>query len=326
MKPSRKKIPRKGSEEYFDRQCRISTATSIIEDTWLYEWTSHPPEELLRRKTEFHILTPLEVTKNQWTVLVPAAREVARIFRLQKPEALNDLTLDAELRAASFEWLSLNRYPTKPCLMGVCGEYIIAAAHSSQKRQDFVPIQQWSLLQKCKDLAGLRYRSKFRFFCAKTATQYSFTTERQGLGCEVSYRIDVGVHGLANLWAVLKIDGTYVPTPYRTILADDLSNLPEKAGQLNQLCREYVQALDWAFLRAHGGKAVYSWLRKEFKDAAPLGGVWDSLRKERQLAGVRTKLDGLLTVMKSLHLKSEDAVLPLIPLAQRLSATGGAYA
>ena len=79
MGTSQKTVPRKGSEDYFDRFGRISSTTPIIDDDWLYDWVERPPEPFLWRRTVFQECTPLKAAKNQWSIVKYA--ELQRIFK-----------------------------------------------------------------------------------------------------------------------------------------------------------------------------------------------------------------------------------------------------
>ena len=314
------KSPRKGSEAYFDRLCRASSNTIILKDAWLYEWAKHPPDAFLKHKTVFQKMAPAEVTKLKLGILEQAAREIAKIFKVQKPAALNDATLDAHLRSASFEWLALNRYPNKPCLMGIYDNYVVAAASLSQQRQDFTPVTQYKILQS-KGLKNLECKAGYRHFCARFNTGYYFSTERQGLECSVSYSYNLGVHGMGYIWPIIGINGFYMPIPCR--ITTSLENLTLEIDQLNRDSQRYIEKLDWEFLHVHGGKAVYNWLCKQTEDVPYVSGAVSSLHKDSLLSKCKTKLDVLLAILQTLYLKSDDDLSQLLPLMQKFEQKGG---
>ena len=322
---SRRRSLSRGSEEYFDRLCRISTATPLVEDTWLYTWTGYPPEPFLRHKTVFRQSTPSEISKKELTVLKPAAKEIANIFGVQKPDAHNDHMLDAELRSAGFEWLSLNRYPSKACLVGICGNYVVGATKLSQKRLDFIPAEQWGLLHRNKDAKNKQYRAGYRHFLAKFDVGYSFATERHGLPCLVSYTVDIGVHGLGYIWAMISVADSTIPVPYRIPLTTGVDGILEKVEQLNNGCKDLIGRLDWAFLQKHGRKSVFNWISEQIEGTCVPFSVLESLRKDPHICECVTRLDALLAIIKTLYCKSDDTLLTLVPLVQKLNAREEVY-
>jgi len=313
--------PRRRSEAYYDTLGRIGSDTPIIKDSWLYQWANKPPEQFWYHETVFQHCTPLMIVQRGWTVLEPAILELGDVFGTQKPESKNDaLQQRAEIRAPVYEWLSLNRYQNRDCLLGVYGnEYVVAAAQSHRRRSQFIPCNFYRTLKNNGDWRNLNCSASYRLFMARFDTGYSFCTARQNLCCTVSYGLEAGVHGKSSLWAILNLDGVYIPAPDRLPLLSDLSDLPDKVAQINTSCRHFIQRTDAWLLREFGADQVYKLIRRLADTTVIPQYSLESLQSDSNLDKCNTRLDVLRTIMQSMHFKSDMHVPKFITLSQKFS-------
>jgi hypothetical protein len=314
-------MPRKRSEEYFDLHCRVNSDTPLIDDAWLYHWTGHPPEALQRHKTVFRQCTPADISRNGWTVLCPAVKEMGKIFGVQKPEAKHDSAPGAERRSAIIEWLTLNNYHAHSCLMGIYGdEYVVAAAPLSCAIESFVPFSTYKLLHENKIWKNLKYRASYRHFLATFDIGYSFHMGQQNLLCDVTYGIHVSVHGNGHLWAVINVDGTCIPAPDLIPLVPDLTDLPTKIEQINTRCHLFVRRLGAAWLRNCDRDHVFNMIRRMTRDTRVPWYAIDSLRNDPRLDRCRNELDVLRAVMRSINIRpADEQILKFVSLSQQFN-------
>jgi len=308
--PSISAAPRKGSEEHFDRLYRLSGEIPLIDDTWLYHWTSKPPESFVYHKILFRRCTPAEISKNGWIVLKPALKEIGTIFGVSTSPSGEKMTADD----GRLELISLNHHYYRSCFMGIYGdEYVVAA--TPHKRPSFIPFDLYRTLSSGTDWKNMQCFAGYRHFQSQFDTGCSFYTERQNLLCKISYGIDIGVYGLGFLWAVLNVDGTLIPAPFRISLARDLSDLPSKVEQINADCLLFTQKLGAFWLREHGDE-IFMLLRHLVRTTPVPQSVLTSLRTNPQLETCRTRLDLLLILMNALKIQPSTSP-SLIRLSQQ---------
>ena len=313
---TRRKSPRRRSEEHYDARYRLNGAIPIISDEWLYEWSHAPPEAFLRHKVVFQPFTPADIDKNDWTVLKPAVKEISDSFGVQRPEVEREMPPEAEqISSNRFEWLSLNHFYKCPCLLGVCGEYVVAAAKLNQKRREFVPSRLYEAVRKHKDLKDCRYFAGYRHFQVKFTADRHFLSRRHQLPCNISYGLDIGVHGRGGLWAVLEVGGVFIPTPDLILLTGDISQLLEHIEQLNFNCQLFVQRLESMWLKSSGIEPLMRLIRN-LSSGIVQHGVLESLKKNHRLQRCLTRFDVLYEVMREHNFKTNDQIPSLIPLAK----------
>jgi len=303
---------RKRSEAFYDCLCRVDSSTPIIDDLWLCEWTPHPPDDLLHRQTLFQTCAPRDISKNGWTILVPAVREIGKAFGIAKPAARNDTSSREEPRVLGFEWLSLNRYRSRQCVIGLNDDVVVAAAVEKCNRQPFSPVSAHEALRKREELQNLVYRLKHRGLQARF--DLSNTPDMR-------YIVNTSVHGTAYLWATLRVDDFIVPLPLLLTLTEDLSDLSAKIIQINNECQQFKQKLEMTLGLPYGGEYVFRHIRKLIENTAVPYYVLDTLRHDKKLGRCLTKRDILLAIMRALDSKSDDLLPSLIPLSRKITQT-----
>lgn len=315
----REKTPRKNSEQYYDTQARIDSETPIVTDQWLYAWNSMPPESFIRHKTIFRQCTPSDIDRNGWILLKPTVKELADVFGVPMPKIEEDKDL------TMFQWLSLgyedaSNYPywKRPCFMGIYGdEYVVAASRLSHKRPPFIPFNLYTRLQENSQWKNLRCRASYRHFQARFHAGYSFYMEQQNLFCSVSYGVNLDIHRRGFLWAVIAIDGTFIPLPDRILFSSDLSDLPDKVMQLNARCQHFIQQLGAAWLKEHGREEIYPLVRRLVQPVKVPTDVLNTLRNDPRLDKCHTRFDILRLLMQTMNYRTDEDVHLLIPLVLR---------
>jgi len=324
--PTWKKIPRKRSEEYWDSQVHISSETPIIRDSWLYQWTACPPKAFVHHKTIFRSCTPLDIVQNGWTLLKPAVHDIAGVFSLPVPDDVDDQKDLTMLKWLSLSHVGADKMPfwKRPCSMGIYGdEYVVAATLLSRKMPPFIPFNLYLKLRENKLWRNLRYRAGYQMFQARFDTGQTFYTEQQNLFCSVRYGLTSDISDFTErsyLWAVLDIEGVLLPTPCRTCIAPDFSDLPGKVEQVTTDCYSFVRRLGAAWLREVGTYEVYKWLRRRLSEKDLPEHMLTSLRQSSLLDKCLNRLDVLRAVMQMMNLKSDEDIPLYVSLVQRLAS------
>jgi hypothetical protein len=312
--------PRRNSEEWHEHQQRVDTRIAFMDDTWLYRWNGrgHPPEPFRLHKTLFKQCTPADISKNGWTVLKLAVGDLSETFGIRLKES--DFKIRTGQRPTyEVEWLLLNRYYRCPCILGVYGdECVVAATKASHKRFPFVPFNQYKIIRQNSEWKNQKYRSGYRHFQAQFDIGYSFFTAQKHYPCDITYGVDVGVHGNATVWAVLNVNGIWFPAPFRAVLGSDLTDLPGKVGQISENCEIFVKDLGASYLRANDADSVYDMICQHIDETDVPQWVQDEVRTDPQLDRCTTRLDVLLVLMKAMNLRlDDDGITSLITLTQK---------
>ena len=297
----------------------IDSSTPLVEDSWLYQWTGCPPEPFVRHKTLFRQCIPADISYNGWTVLKPAVKELSNIFDIQKPADTHKLSVSVVDPSVDFEWLSLNNHAERPCLMGLYGdEYVVAAAPLAQIRKPFVPFNLYRSLSGNSLLKNTRYKATYRHFFAEFDTGYSFCILRQNLLCEVSYAVDMTVHSIGVMWAVINIAGVRIPAPNWFPLRANLSNLCDTIERANNECSYFVQQMGMSWLTGCGAEQIFNLLRRLSRIVGIPQYAMDALRNDPKLDRLLTRLDLLCLLAQTLNFRSDEQISKLIPLSQIL--------
>jgi len=312
-----RKPVRRRSEEHYDTRYCLNGSVSVIRDEWLYEWSNTPPDAFLRHKVIFQQFTPADIDKNGWVILKQAAKEISDSFGVQRPEVEREMPPEAEqISSNRFEWLSLNHFYKCPCLLGLCEDkYVVAAAKLSQKRREFVPMRLYEAVCKHKGLKDCKYFAGYRHFQAKFTADQHFLSSRHQLPCNISYGLDIGVHGRGGLWAILEVGGVFIPTPDLILLTGDLSQLLAHVEQLNFRCQLFVQRLESMWLKSSGIDPLMRLIRN-LSSGIVQHHVLESLKKNPRLPKCLTRFDVLYEVVREHNFKTDDQIPSLIPLAQ----------
>jgi len=315
---SRQNSPRKRSEAHYDVQYRLDGTLPIIDDEILYEWTRIPPEQFLHAQTVFRQCTPAEIAKNCWTLIKPAVKEISNLFGVKRPVVEREIPIEAECISTNrFELLSLNHYFKCPCQLGILNDkYVVAAAKPAQVRLPFDLFRYYSALQG-NDLQNLQYQARYRHFTAKFTVGHSFHTERQNLLCRINYGLDCSVHGKCYLWAVIRLEELFLPTPDRILLTPSLYGLCNQIEQLNIRCQQFIQRLDADWLQRSEAEFIWKLIRKLTAGTAVPYSVIETLKTDWRLAKCLTRLDVLCAVMRAYYLKTDCIIPTLIPLAKK---------
>ena len=312
--------PRRNSEEWHEQQSRIGSGVAFIDDTWLYRWNERgaPPEPFRLHKTLFRQCALSEISKNGWTTLKLAVGDLSDVFNVRLRDS-DFKTRSGQRPTYQLEWLLLNRYYRCPCILGIYGEeYVVAAAKVSQKRFPFIPFNLYKVFHQHPVWKNLRYQAGYRHFQAQFDIGYSFCAEQRGLPCVLTYRVDVGVHSCASIWAILDIGGILLPAPYRLPLKYDLSDLSGKIERINKDCLHFVHRLGASYLRASDADSVYKLISHYIRNTDVPHCVREDLRTDPRLDRCLTRLDVLLVTMKAMNLRLDDDSIPsLISLTQK---------
>ena len=247
-------------------------------------------------------------------------RELSNVFHVRAGP--NDSTARKDQRPTyRLEWLALNHYNRCPVILGLYGEeYVVAAANALHTRAPFVPFNFYQIFHQNPAWKNLRYQAGYRHFLARFDIGYSFYTEQQHLPCVITYGVNIGVHGLGCIWAVIDIDGILIPAPYRFSLRSDLSDLTGKVELINVSCHRFVHNLGASYLRANDADSVYNLIRRYIRDMDVPHYVREDLRTNPQLGRCTTRLDVLLAIMKAMNFRPGNGLITgLIPLSQKFA-------